>query len=81
MALHLEYDYGVTRDLHITISAGDPLQIVMATLDGEMTIEEDFEQGYHRKSFVNNSNITQMLTVMPYLSSQCSDIVSPPRNG
>lgn len=75
--LRLEYDYGITRYMHITISAGDPLQITMATFDGQMTIEEDFEQGFHRKSLVNNSNIAQKLTVMPYLSSQCSDIVEP----
>lgn len=75
--LHLEYDYGVTRDMYITISAGDPLQITMATPDRQMTIEEDFEQGFHRKSLVNNSNITQKLTIMPYLSSQCSDMVEP----
>lgn len=75
--LYLEYDYGVTKGINITVSAGEPLQIVTATYDGSMTIEENFEQGYHSRSLVNNSNITQKLTIMPYLSSSCGNIVEP----
>jgi len=79
ITLFLEYDYGVTKKIHITIIQGKTLTC-SSWYDGELIIDEDFEQITHRTGFVNNSHIAQRMEVMPYISSDCSDFVVPEQN-
>lgn len=77
VTLHLEYDSGVTKLIHLTITQGEPLQLGFCIYDGEIVTEDNVAGQTHTQRFTNHSSIPQRMEIMPYRSSQCSDVATP----
>lgn len=77
VTLWLDYDYGVSKMIELTMTEGEPLQKGFWDTKGPLKIEENIETTSHRAGFTNNSSLTQKFQIMPYLESKCSDIVMP----
>lgn len=77
VTLRLEYDYGVTKVIHFTLTTGGKMELLFPWYDEEPVIEENFEEIIHVDRFTNNSSLTQQLEIMPYMQSQCSHVVNP----
>ena len=75
--LNFEYDWGVTKTVHITITQGRPLTALFAQYETDLVLEEDFERVVRQYGFLNNGPIPQKVVVYPYSSAQCSSIVVP----
>lgn len=80
ITIYLGYDYGVTKCVHVTFTQGRPLQLVFAQYDGEAVLEEVSRQTVNTTSLANNSSVAQHMEIMPYLLSQCTDVVNPAGN-
>lgn len=77
VTLHLEYDSGVTKLIHLTITQGEPLQLSFCIYDGEIVTEENVAEQTHTERFTNRGPIPQRMEIMPYRASQCSDVAMP----
>ncbi|MDE6547475.1 MAG: hypothetical protein K2L22_00625 [Muribaculaceae bacterium] len=75
--IYLEYDYGMTKTINVTMTEGKPIEMGVWMPDGEPTLDWDFENIPHRRSFTNNSSLTQNLQLDPFEDSRCSDQVIP----
>ncbi len=76
IVLLLEYDYGGTKKIHITFTEGKQLDFFCVP-EGEMTVEDNFEEISHRTAFTNNSSLTQKFEIYPYINCNCSYEVIP----
>ena len=77
--LDFQYNYGVTKQIHFTISPGYPLESVEIYND-DIIIEENIDAITYSGSFTNNSNLTQNWKVFPYSSLHCNCLVEPADN-
>ena len=75
--VYLEYDYGMTKTINVTMTEGKPMERGVWLPDGEPTLDWDFEQISHRRSFKNDSSLTQKFQLDPFADSRCSDQVIP----
>ncbi|MDE7346489.1 MAG: hypothetical protein K2N48_07090 [Muribaculaceae bacterium] len=73
----LEYDYGMTKVINVTMTEGKPIEMRVDMPHGEPKVEWDFEKISHRRTMTNNSSLTQKLQLDPFEESRCSDQVIP----
>lgn len=79
-SIRLDYEYGDTKYINVTVTEGGKLSVVFWETSGSLKLEEDFSQSVHATSMTNNSSITQKLELNPFLDSKCSDMVMPADN-
>ena len=72
-SIRLDYEYGDTKYINVTVTEGGKLSVVFWETSGSLKLEEDFSQSVHATSMTNNSSITQKLELNPFLDSKCSD--------
>lgn len=77
ITLRLEYDYGVSKTIHFTLTTGGKMELLFPWYEEEPVIEENFEEIIHVDRFTNNGPVAQQIEIMPYLQSQCSHVVNP----
>ena len=76
--IYMDYDYGVTKSINVTLTEGEKLQLVTWIPTGNMRIEENISKSVtYTTSLTNNSSLTQKLETYPLLDSRCSDMVMP----
>ena len=75
--VYLEYDYGMTKLINVTMTEGNSIERGPWMTDGEPDLDWDFEKIPHRRSFTNNSSLTQNFQLDPFADSRCSDQVIP----
>lgn len=75
LTILLEYDYGLTKEISVNITPGEPYWM-FPNYEGKMILEENIDESSFRQSFVNNGHIPQRMEIYPYLSSRCSAIVT-----
>lgn len=73
----LEYDYGMTKVINVTMTEGKPIELGFWMPEGEPDLDGDFEKIPHRTSYTNNSSLTQKLQLDPFSDARCSDQVIP----
>lgn len=76
-SVQLEYDYGVTKFINITVTEGKPLELQYCHMSGDLNIEDNIDKVIHKISFTNNSSIEQYYSFMPFESAKCENLVSP----
>lgn len=79
LTLLFEYDYGLTKEISINITPGEPYWL-FPNYEGEMVLEENIDELSFRQSFVNKGHVPQRMEVYPYRSSRCSAIVTMERD-
>lgn len=75
--VYLEYDYGMTKTINVTMTEGKPIELGFWMSEGEPDLDLDFEKIPHRTSYTNNSSLTQKLQLDPFADARCSDQVIP----
>ncbi len=73
----LDYDYGVSKMIHISLTEGKQYRLNSWVPTGKPILDENFEKVTHRASFTNNSNLTQNFELNPLFDSKCTDQVIP----
>ena len=77
VTISLDYDHGIDKAIHITMTEGKHIELVSWSAEDEATLNENFEKITHKKTLNNKGPIAQKFEIKPFLDSKCSDVVTP----